>query len=52
MKHEKKLKNLLAKMIGEFAFPEYTVSVFEEADIPTRERVEEFLPKIEKLFNN
>lgn len=50
MKHELKLKNLLAKMIGELYYPEYQSNIYEGADIPTREVVDQYLPKIKKIF--
>ncbi len=52
MEHEKKLKNLLTKMIGELYYPEYQSTTYEGGDIPTRRTVDKYLPKIKKIFLN
>ena len=45
-----KLKNLLAKMIGELYFPQYQSDTYAGADIPTRETVDQYLPKVLKAL--
>ena len=49
--NEKRLKNLLAKMIYKGQGYNDRITCYEMADIPTRETVDEFLPKIIKQFN-
>lgn len=44
------LKNLLARMCSELYCPSYPVKTYAAADIPTRETVDEYLPKIKKIF--
>lgn len=48
---ERKLKNLLAKMIGELYYPEFQSNTYDAADIPTREVVDKYLPKIKKTLS-
>ena len=36
-------------MIGELYYPQYQSTTYEAADIPTREVVDQYLPKIKKL---
>lgn len=50
IKRERALKNLLAKMIGELYCPQFQSNIYDAADIPTRETVDQYLPKIIDLF--
>jgi hypothetical protein len=50
MTKTKELKNLLAKMITELYFPQYPSKTYEEGDIPTRETIDKYFPKIKKLL--
>lgn len=50
LKRERALKNLLAKMIGELYYPDSQPTTFDEADIPTRHTVLQYMPKIIKII--
>lgn len=47
---EQQLKDLLAHMIGELYYPQFQSNTYEGADIPTRNVVDEYLPKVINLF--
>lgn len=50
LRREKAIKTLLVKMIYEHYYPQFMPNTFEAADIPTRETIELYLPKLKRLL--
>jgi hypothetical protein len=46
------IKNLLAQMIGELYYPQYQADTYEEADDPTREVIDQYMPRLARLLQD